>query len=186
MGTVSAGVGAASALDFGAIYQEHFDLARRALRRYGVPDAAIDDATQDVFMVVHARLASFEGRSALGTWVFGIARRVARVHRPSSRVRGAGLGGDTVEALPDVVSKSPLAILEAIEAARLLESLLARLAPKKREAFILVDLEEMTVLKASKVLGVSSNTLYSRVRAVRHEIERALARLEAHSIVEGT
>jgi RNA polymerase sigma-70 factor, ECF subfamily len=178
-------VGAPAALDFGAIYRENFDLVWRTLRRYGVLDAAIDDATQDVFMVVHARLASFEGRSAFRTWVFGIARRVARAHRPSPTAHAAGLGGDTVEGLPDVASRSPLAVLEAIEAARVLEALLASLGPKKRDALILVDLEEMTVLKASKVLGVSSNTLYSRVRAGRHEIERALARLEAHSQTEG-
>jgi RNA polymerase sigma-70 factor (ECF subfamily) len=183
MEPMSAGAGA-SALDFAAIYQEHFDLVWRTLRRYGVLDAAIDDAAQDVFMVVHARLASFEGRSALRTWVFGIARRVARGHRLASRVR-AGQGGGAVETLPDVVSKSPLANLEAVEAAHVLESLLASLTPKKREAFILVELEQMTVVKASKVLGVSSNTLYSRVRAVRLEFERALARLEAHSRTKG-
>jgi RNA polymerase sigma-70 factor (ECF subfamily) len=167
-------------LDFGAVYQEHFDLVWRTLRRYGVPEASLDDAVQDAFLVVHTRLASFEGRSSLRTWIFGIARRVARDHRPSARAHAEAVGAETLEALPDVDAKSPLATLEAVEGARLLESLLSSLAPEKREAFILVELEQMTVLEAGQALGVNSNTMSSRVRAARREIEQALARLEAH------
>jgi RNA polymerase sigma-70 factor, ECF subfamily len=167
--------------DFGAVYQAHFDLVWRTLRRYGVPDASLDDAVQDAFLVVHVRLPSFEGRSSLRTWVFGIARRVARDHRPSARAHAEAVGTDTLEALPDVDAQSPLASLEATEEARLLERLLADLAPDKREAFILVELEQMTVLEAGQALGVNANTMSSRVRAARRELEQALARLKLHS-----
>jgi RNA polymerase sigma-70 factor, ECF subfamily len=165
--------------DFGAVYQENVNLVWRALRRYGVPDAAIDDAIQDVFLVVHARLASFEGRSSLRTWTFGIARRVARDHRPSARTEAEGISADTLEGLPDAATTSPLAALEAREAACVLESLLAGLPPKKRDAFVLVQLEQMSVVEAAHALGVNSNTVSSRVRAARQELEQALARLEA-------
>jgi RNA polymerase sigma-70 factor, ECF subfamily len=164
-----------------AVYEEHFDLVWRTLRRYGVLEASIDDAVQDVFIIVHARLAQFEGRSSLRTWLFGIARRVARDHRPSTRTVAEGAAAFRLEALPDVTSKSPLATLEEVEGARLLERLLAGLAPKKREAFILVDLEEMTALEAGQALGVNVNTISARVRAAREELKEALARLEAHS-----
>ncbi len=164
-------------LDFGAVYQGQLDLVVRTLRRYGVPEASLDDAVQDAFLVIYTRLASFEGRSSLRTWVFGIARRVARDHRPSARTHAETVDDDTLEALPDVDSKSPLATLEAIEGARLLESLLAGLAPDKREAFILVELEQMTVLEAGEALGVNANTMSSRVRAARREFEQALARI---------
>lgn len=165
--------------DFGAVYQENVNLVWRALRRYGVPDAAIDDALQDVFLVVHARLASFEGRSSLRTWTFGIARRVARDHRPSARREAEGLSADTLEGLPDAATTSPLAALEAREVASVLESLLAGLPAKKRDAFVLVQLEQMSVLEAARALGVNCNTVSSRVRAARQELEQALARLEA-------
>lgn len=158
--------------DFGAVYQEHFDFMWRTLRRYGVPEAAIDDAIQDAFLVVHKRLPTFEGRSSFRTWIFGIARRVARDHRPAARARAAN--ADILDALPDVESKSPLATLEMIEGARLLEKLLASLDPDKREAFILVKLEQMTILEAGQALGVNTNTIYSRVRTARRELEQAL------------
>lgn len=160
--------------DFGSVYQEHFDLMWRTLRRYGVPSTAIDDAVQEAFLVVHSRLPTFEGRSSLRTWIFGIARRVARDHRPSRAERATV---DVLGALPDVESSSPLARLETLEEARLLERLLARLAPDKREAFVLVKLEQMTIVEAAQALGINVNTIYSRVRTACREIEQALARL---------
>jgi RNA polymerase sigma-70 factor (ECF subfamily) len=167
-------------VDFDALYEREFDFVWRTLRRYGVPEGAIDDAVQDVFLVAHGRLAAFEGRSSLRTWVFGIARRVARDHRPSTRARATAMDGDVLEALADIAARSPLATVEAIERAELLEKLLASLSREKREAFILVELEEMTVLEASDALGVNANTVSSRVRAARQELEQALVRFEAH------
>jgi RNA polymerase sigma-70 factor (ECF subfamily) len=159
--------------DFDAVYEEHFAFAWRTLRRYGVPEAAMDDAIQDAFLVVHSRLATFEGRSSLRTWIFGIARRVARNHRLS---QAEWASADVLEALPHE-SSSPLAALETGERARLLERLLAGLVPERREAFILVKLEEMTTLEAGEALGVNANTIYSRVRTACRELEEALFRL---------
>jgi RNA polymerase sigma-70 factor (ECF subfamily) len=159
--------------DFDAVYEEHFAFVWRTLRRYGVPEAAMDDAIQDAFLVVHSRLATFEGRSSLRTWIFGIARRIARDHRPS---RAEWASADVLEALPDD-SSSPLAALEAVERAHLLERLLAGLVPERREAFILVKLEEMTIQEAGEALGVNANTIYSRARTACRELEEALVRL---------
>ena len=68
-------------LDFTAVYEEHFAFVWRSMRRLGVPDRLLDDAAQDVFIVVHRRLGEFEGRSTLKSWLFAIARRVAHDHR---------------------------------------------------------------------------------------------------------
>src|SRR4051812_40957718 len=63
--------------DFETVYEEHFDLVWRTLERLGVASSAVDDALQDVFLVVHRRLGGFEGRSSLRTWIFGITLRIA-------------------------------------------------------------------------------------------------------------
>src|SRR5512145_1476215 len=73
-------------VDFGAVYAEHFDLAWRALRRYGVPSEDLEDALQEVFWTVHDRLPTFRGHSSLRTWIYGIARRIARNHRPRGQL----------------------------------------------------------------------------------------------------
>src|SRR4051812_43457932 len=73
------------------IYERHADFVWRTLRRLGVGDGDARDATHDVFVIVHAQLARFEGRSSLSTWLFTICRSVARDFRRRER-RGARLG----------------------------------------------------------------------------------------------
>src|SRR5262245_39607962 len=70
---------------FEEVYDEHIDFVWRSLRLLGVADAQLDDAIQDVFVVVHRKLDTFEGRASIRTWIFGIALRVARMHRVRQR-----------------------------------------------------------------------------------------------------
>ena len=71
----------AVARGFEAVYREHYAFVWRSVRRLGVPDRELDDVVQEVFVIVHRRLAEFEGRSMVTTWLFGIAYRVVRDHR---------------------------------------------------------------------------------------------------------
>jgi RNA polymerase sigma-70 factor (ECF subfamily) len=160
-----------------AIYDEYFDFVWRSLRRLGIPDAQLDDAVQDVFLVVHRRLGEFEGRSTLKTWLFGITLRVASVHRRTAARRPTE---PLVEDLPDQTA-SPLAdaFTEAAEAARLVRRLLECLDEDRRAVFVLAELEEMTAPEISAALGVNLNTVYSRLRLARRDFDAALARHRA-------
>lgn len=161
-----------------AFYQGHADFVWRTLRRYGVPAGSLEDAVQDVFVVAYDKLAGFEGRSTLKTWIFGIARRVARDYRHGGR--SSTIPGERLEALVETTGWAG-GSFEQLELARLLERALAGIEPEKREAFILVDIEELTIAEAAEVLGANPNTLYSRLRAARAEIERAVAPLRYES-----
>ena len=149
----------------------------RTLRRYGVPDQSLEDAVQDVFLVAQVRLDSFEGRSAIRSWLFGIARRLARDHRPSGRLEL--LGPDLLDALPDHAGASPLATVERRELACVLYEILAELSEDKREVFVLVELEQLSVADAAIALHQNANTIASRLRAARQELAQALARRDA-------
>jgi DNA-directed RNA polymerase specialized sigma24 family protein len=49
------------------------------VHRLGVADSQLEDAVQDVFIVVHRRLPDFEGRSSMGpSTSIGAARRRTR------------------------------------------------------------------------------------------------------------
>src|SRR4029450_4584828 len=63
---------------FEQLYQLYFGFTWRVLGHLGVTAHGIDDAVQEVWLTVHRRLPSFEGRSALKTWLFGIALNVGR------------------------------------------------------------------------------------------------------------
>ena len=68
---------AAAALVFEEVYAQHVRFVWRTVRSFGVAEAQLEDAVQDVFVVVHRRLREWEGRAAITTWLFAIARRVA-------------------------------------------------------------------------------------------------------------
>src|ERR1043166_5689758 len=62
---------------FDEVYAAHVGFVWRVLRTFGVPDAQIEDAVQDVFVVVHRRLAEWQGRGGGSTRVFPLAPRGA-------------------------------------------------------------------------------------------------------------
>src|SRR5690606_33819611 len=72
-------------LSFERIYEQYFPFVWRSLLRLGVSQANIDDAAQDAFLVVHRRLADFEGRASVKTWLFSVAQRVALNYRRRER-----------------------------------------------------------------------------------------------------
>jgi RNA polymerase sigma-70 factor, ECF subfamily len=160
-------------LEFDAVYDQHADFVWRSLRRLGVLEPSLDDALQDVFLVVHRRLHEFEPRSPLKAWLFAIVCRVARDHRRLIRRKG---GLDELPAgLPDR-APGPAEQLEKLEALRLVDAVLEELDDDKREVFILVEIEELSAPEIAEALDLNLNTVYSRLRAARREFERALAR----------
>src|SRR6516165_2467356 len=82
---------------FEDVYSEHAAFVMRTVRRLGVNAADVPDTSQQVFMTVHRRLSSFDGSSAVRTWLFGICRRVAADWRDRAHVRREVLSETSVE-----------------------------------------------------------------------------------------
>jgi RNA polymerase sigma-70 factor (ECF subfamily) len=53
--------------------------------------------------------------------------------------------------------------------------LIGTLDPRKRDVFVLAELEEMTVPEIAEAMGIPLNTAYSRLRAARQEFNEAFA-----------
>lgn len=160
--------------DFRALYEEHVDFVWRNLRRLGVPDADAEDKTQEVFVVAHRRLAEFEDRGfGARAWLFQIALRVAsdaRRHRrrhPEDADGGAAVGRQSVA--PDQASSVSLR-----EDLARLDRALARIEVGRRAVLVLHEIEELTAPEIADSLGISINTVYSRLRVARAELELAL------------
>jgi RNA polymerase sigma-70 factor (ECF subfamily) len=163
----------ANARDFEALYAQHFVFVWRCLRALGVPADALDDAAQDVFVVAHRRLSEFRGDSSVRTWLYAILRNVAANLRRSRSRRGHP------HELPSELQApgpSPLERAQDREAALFVGEFLARLSDKKRELFVLALLEEMSMPEVAHALAIPLNTAYTRLRSLRLELQRALAR----------
>ncbi|MBI2394331.1 MAG: RNA polymerase sigma factor [Deltaproteobacteria bacterium] len=172
--------GAVARPDFVEIYDAHVEFVYRSVRRLGVDAASVEDVVQEIFLVVHRRLVDFEGRSSLKTWVFAIALRVVRDHRRTVRRKrlDARADGAELERLVDD-RPAPCEALERVEAARMLDGLLAQLDDDRREVFVLAELEGMSVPEIAEITGVNPNTIHSRLRAARREFEAGVARIRA-------
>lgn len=160
-----------ASLEFDAIYQEHFRFVFSTLLRLGVPRHAVEDASQETFLVVHRRLCDFEGRGSPRAWLFGIARRVAfRVRRSQDRRsrKISALRTERRSAIPldDAVAERQLSAL-------LLDAL-DELDDDKRAALTLHVFEEMSGPQVAEVLGLNVDTAYSRIKAGRRALKRVL------------
>jgi len=153
---------------FDEVYAAHLGFVWRILRTFGVPDAQLEDAVQDVFVVVHRRLAEFEGRAAITTWLFAIARRVAGTHR-----RRAGNARTEVLTEEPAGGADTFADASRAQAAATVLAILAEMDEDKRVVFALVELEQMSVPEVAKMLDLNLNTTYSRLRLARQAFETA-------------
>jgi len=156
---------------FDQIYDQYFDFAWSNLRRLGIPAAHLEDAVQELFIVVHRRLAEFAGRSSLKTWLAGIAWRIASEFRRHESRKGG------TEPLPETLvapGRDPLGAAVHAEAMRQLDSLLDRLDEDKRVVFVLAELEQMSAPEIAQALAVNVNTVYSRLRAARITFDEAV------------
>jgi RNA polymerase sigma-70 factor, ECF subfamily len=161
-------------LDFHAVFVEHYAFVWRTLAHFGVPQATLDDATQEVFAVVHRRLGDYDGHTALRSWLWGIARRVT-----SSLQRGESRARRRLEVVqspraPEVPDEE----LERKQMIELAEACLAQLDEDQREVFVLTELEGFSAPEIADALGIKLNTVYSRLRVAREKFQRAFSRAQ--------
>jgi RNA polymerase sigma-70 factor (ECF subfamily) len=167
---------------FAEVYEAHVRFVWRTIRRLGVPDLDVDDAVQDVFLVVHRKLGAFRPDAPVKHWIFRIAARVARDHRRSrARKDPARHGLAPISELETIADTRDPALADPVDrssAARLIRELLLELDETKRQVFILAELEQMTAPEIAEIVQAPLNTVYSRLRAARKEFESALRRRE--------
>jgi RNA polymerase sigma-70 factor (ECF subfamily) len=158
---------------FADVYTQHFDLVWRSLRHLGVPTRLLDDAVQDVWLVVHRKLAEFDGRSALSTWLFGICINVARARR---RAREVMQPAEPLSEQMQSREPSPEHALESSRVWKLVEGFMAELPELHRAIFVSNLLENFSPAETASATGVDVNTVYKRVRALRRSFQRLLER----------
>ena len=156
-----------------SLVREHAGRVRRVLARRGVPTSELPDVEQEVFIVAHRKLAAFEGRSSIATWLLGIAANVASQHRRSARYRRERVG---VEHEPACEALDPLARLQAGEVVARVRRLLDALSAEQREVIVRHELSELSMHEVARELGVPLKTAFSRLYAGHRALRRALER----------
>ncbi|MES1175625.1 MAG: sigma-70 family RNA polymerase sigma factor [Myxococcales bacterium] len=165
--------------EFKVLYDAHFPLVWRALSQFGVRQSDLMDLTQKVFLTAFLKLPSFEGRSQLSTWLWGICRRVAIAHRRSGAMRYEVTTDPlAVEGWLDPGGTSP-ASDSALASEAAVEHLLSKLSHSQRVVFTLSEVNDMDGRQIAALLDVSLGTVRSRLRYARERIQREVRRLTA-------
>ena len=163
-----------------------------ALRQVHVPSTA-EDIVQDVFVRVVQNIGTFKDEARFTTWAYTIARNLCidhlrkRVHRkhpsldaPSEghadgadgptlgeKVAGSGAGADR-----QVIGKQLQAhITAAVE----------KLPEDQREVFLMRQVGELAFKEIADIVGVSENTVKSRMRYALERLQAALAEFEDYA-----
>lgn len=149
------------------IYTEHAPFVCRSLRRLGVSESELDDALQDVFLVVYQRLADYQERGKAKSWLYSICTRTAHAMRRKRVRRREQLMSEPIEGES---AAAQLTQVEAREALALGQRLLAMLPAEQREVFVLYEIEEMPMAEVAEALACPLQTAYSRLHKARERI----------------
>ena len=155
------------------LFQRHGERVHRILARTGaVGPSDLDDVVQAAFIAVQRGARKFDRRSAVGTWIVGIALNVARRHaRGEARRRSAMFA--LAEAQPLHHRAGPE---EQAANRQLIARLFAgfeKLPRDLRTVFALCDLEGMRGVDVAQALGVPPGTIWRRLYDARSRL-RAL------------
>jgi RNA polymerase sigma-70 factor, ECF subfamily len=163
------------------VYRAHFRFVWRSLRRLGVREEDTPDMVQEVFLIVHRKLAGFEGRARMTTWLFAICMRVASDGRRRAHVRREVAVGDEffdarADSSRDVAQQAMMR-----KNAEMLEDWLRELPLEQRAAFTLFELEGMSGDDIASLMEVPVGTVRSRLRLARDAIMARLAAITPDS-----
>jgi RNA polymerase sigma-70 factor, ECF subfamily len=151
--------------------------------------AEAEEVVQDVFLTLFRKIDAFEGRAALGTWLYRVAANAALIKRRGKRAeletsledclptfRADGhREGDRAWVVADW-SQSPESELLSGEAREILEQALDRLPGHYRALLVLRDVEELSNEEVAEALGESVSTIKSRLHRARMALREILTR----------
>jgi len=162
-------------LDFDHVFAESSPFVWRVLGRLGVAQRDIPDVGQEVFLIVHRRLADYDGRAPVRAWIYGICVRKAAEYRKRAYRRYEQLGHAAEESGEPGEQERHL---ELREARACLEGVLAELSSGQREAFVLYELEELPMGEVASAIDCPLQTAYSRLHAARKAVTEAFRKRE--------
>jgi RNA polymerase sigma-70 factor, ECF subfamily len=152
---------------FDVLYARHSPaLFRLALAATNGERADAEDLLHDTWIIAIERLRTFEGRSALRTWLTGILLNRARRWRRSPAQRWEPIGGEEIGVSPS----PPDAVLRAD-----IERALARVPPRARLILILHDAHGHTHADIAGMLGIQAGTSKSQLFRARRVLAAILA-----------
>jgi len=154
-----------------ALYLKHHVRVYRFVMRLVRSQTVAEDVISDVFLDVWRQAGSFEGRSAVSTWLLAIARFKALSvlrRRPDEELNDTGAA-----AVPDPTDDPEVAIQKK-DTGEILRECLNALSREHREVIDLVYYHEKTVEEVAQIVGIPEATVKTRMFYARKKLSRLL------------
>jgi RNA polymerase sigma-70 factor (ECF subfamily) len=152
-----------------ACFELYFPLVWRSLRRFGVPEASVDDVVQQVFLTFSERLPDVEPVRERAFLLAVCVRAASNERRRLSRVRDEAIGDNALHAFPD--AHTPEELLHKKRRRERLDAALATLPLNQRVVFVLFELEGLSLPEIAESVGIPLGTATSRLRRARGRFE---------------
>jgi RNA polymerase sigma-70 factor (ECF subfamily) len=161
-----------------------------ALRQVRTPSVA-EDIVQDVFVRIVQNVETFKEESRFSTWAYTIARNLCidhlrkRVHRRHASL-DAGSEGEDGEGTPlgERIAGSGAGADRAAIGKQLqahIRAAVEALPEDQREVFLMRQVGELPFKDIAEIVGVSENTVKSRMRYALERLQGALAEFEDYA-----
>src|SRR6188768_2650256 len=146
---------------FGDIFSGLAPRLRLFLQRMGGNPDLAEDLMQETFLRIHHCRGSFARGNRVTPWAYAIARNcfISHVRSAKTKLARASVDADQV-GLPSAASVEEESI--ARQTAHVVTRVLASLTPARREAFILLRYEGLSVAAAAQIVGISEGALKIR------------------------
>ncbi|WP_312874319.1 RNA polymerase sigma factor [Actinomadura litoris] len=164
---------------FGELFRRHAPRLHAYVRRR-LGSTLAEDVVAETFAVAFRERRRFDGRSAFGAWLWGIAaKQIARHHRQETRMYRA-FAKSAVDPAEDGVAE--LASDRAAAAAHgpRLARALASLKPKDRDALLLLAWGEMSYAEIAATLDLPLGTVKAKIHRARTKLRAALPEEDDH------
>jgi RNA polymerase sigma-70 factor (ECF subfamily) len=135
-------------------------------------EAIAEELNSDVFLDVWRQAGTFEGRSAVSTWIFSIARFKAL--NALQRRGEEELDDDKADAIEDDAD-DPETVLAKKDKAAVLRQCLVELSAEHREIVSLVYYQHKSVEEVSGIVGIPEATVKTRMFYARKKLSELLA-----------
>lgn len=160
--------------DLHSLYVAHSSDLRLTLCRLTGNLVDPDDLLQEVFIVALRNAEQLARANSARAWLYSVAVKVAATRRRGARLRRFfGLEHAEHHASPE----SPLRSLEQKEASQRISRGLEKLSARKREVFVLFELQQLKGDEVAQALSIPVKTVWTRLFHARRELAAELTRL---------
>ena len=159
---------------FAALYRRHHNTVYRFARLMTGSDTLAEDVVQEVFLVLMRNAARYDAeRSALSTYLYGVARRHTR-RRLAHEHRFVAMDDERQAVKRRTTVNDAGTEVERLDEVLRLRRAIVSLPSRYREVLVLCDLHEVTYSDAAVALGCAVGTVRSRLHRARQLLTRKM------------